>query len=393
MRILSILIVILILSSCKSQTNPLIEFDPRTIEGHKTTLAEIADDIEYIPFDNSLSLGNFYMYKLLDSNIYISTREQGIIVFSRNGKFIRKIGAQGRGPGEYHYCMNFDADPKSKSVYVLDGIIIKVYNGSGQFQRSISLKDYDWRFDNITFYNKKLFVSEAIYQGRAKYSWLILDTNGVLLSKKYNSIPTFDSNLPSDVGTYIFNDNLFYWEQYNDTVFSMLPDLTYEPALLLSAGEHRFPKSRFPINPSNLEPFIQFLKTHLQIRLIFETERFLIIRYYYMIPTIALIEKESQKTYLFKMVPDEVNGTNVGGIINDLDAGIMFQPEYYYVDNNLEYIITLAYPSQIKDRVTSNDFLTTIPKYPDKKQELIKLANSLKETDNQVLMMVRLKEQ
>ena len=33
-----------------------------------------------------------------------------------------------------------------------------------------------------------------------------------------------------------------------------------------------------------------------------------------------------------------------------------------------------------------------VPKYPEKKKELEKLANSLKETDNQILMIVRLKK-
>ena len=47
---------------------------------------------------------------------------------------------------------------------------------------------------------------------------------------------------------------------------------------------------------------------------------------------------------------------------------------------------------QIKVRVASNEFKNSSPKYPEKKKELEKLANSLKETDNPVLMMVRLKK-
>ena len=35
---------------------------------------------------------------------------------------------------------------------------------------------------------------------------------------------------------------------------------------------------------------------------------------------------------------------------------------------------------------------TLLPKYPEKKKELEKLANSLKETDNPVLIIVRLKK-
>jgi hypothetical protein len=46
----------------------------------------------------------------------------------------------------------------------------------------------------------------------------------------------------------------------------------------------------------------------------------------------------------------------------------------------------------LKTRVSDSEFKTSIPKYPEKKKELEKLANSLKETDNPVLILVRLRE-
>lgn len=379
--------------SCKPPANEIYSFDPRTITGDEISLSEIADDIEYIALDNTFPIGMVYMYKILDSSIYISAKDQGILVFNRKGKFQHKIGTPGRGPGEYHYFMNFDVDPESRSVYIKDGNTIKVYDVNGQFQRSISLNEYDWRFDNLTFFQQKLFVSEAIYQGAAKYSWLVLDTNGLLLSKKYNSIPTFDSNLPSNEGTYLFNDNLHYWEQYNDTVFLILPDLTYKASFLISPGEYRWPKSRVTANPSNLDAFTEVLKKHLSISGILETRRFIIIRYYYIIPAMALIEKNGWNIYLHKMSVDEKNISLAGGIPNDLDAGINFIPEeYYLIDQNREFLTKMIYPSELKSHVATNDFLNLKPRYPDKKHEIQRLANNLKVTDNPVLMLVRLKE-
>jgi hypothetical protein len=67
-------------------------------------------------------------------------------------------------------------------------------------------------------------------------------------------------------------------------------------------------------------------------------------------------------------------------------------PESYYTERGREYMLGLINPFQIKTWVTSNEFKNSTPKYPEKKQELEKLANSLKETDNPVLMTVRLKK-
>ena len=63
----------------------------------------------------------------------------------------------------------------------------------------------------------------------------------------------------------------------------------------------------------------------------------------------------------------------------------------YYSENEDEFIITLINPFNLKTYVASAEFKSIIPKYPEKKKELIKLADSMKETDNPVLVLVRLK--
>ena len=47
---------------------------------------------------------------------------------------------------------------------------------------------------------------------------------------------------------------------------------------------------------------------------------------------------------------------------------------------------------ELKSHVSSEAFKNSTPKYPEKKKELEKLANSLDENDNPVLMLVKLKE-
>jgi hypothetical protein len=47
---------------------------------------------------------------------------------------------------------------------------------------------------------------------------------------------------------------------------------------------------------------------------------------------------------------------------------------------------------KFKKHIASEEFRNSKPKYPEKKKELEKLAASLKETDNPVLVLVRLKK-
>jgi hypothetical protein len=55
-------------------------------------------------------------------------------------------------------------------------------------------------------------------------------------------------------------------------------------------------------------------------------------------------------------------------------------------------IIAWIDPLKLKAHVASEAFKNTTPKFPQKKKDLEKLANSLKETDNPVLVLVKLKK-
>ena len=321
--------------------------------------------------------------------IYLSVYPGGLLAFNRDGKESRKIGNKGRGPGEYQYSMYFDIDSKGL-VYVLDPIVkkIKVYSDVGIFLRDISLTDYRTVFDNIDFYKNSLILSEYLKLGNAEYNWIVIDTLGNLISQKKNSIPAFKSTVGADGGTYKFKDRLFYYNAYNDTVFSILPNLKYETSFLFSPGEQRLPRSDFDA--------IKELQNYIWFNFIFETSHFRVLNYSYMAKkSNVLIEKESKKSYLIKGRESNLTGTGLefeGGITNDLDGGVMFQPENYFEENGWEYMIELLPPHILKSYVAGSEFKNSTPKYPEKKKELEKLANGIKETDNPILVMVKLKK-
>ncbi|OFY62518.1 MAG: hypothetical protein A2Y71_10355 [Bacteroidetes bacterium RBG_13_42_15] len=77
------------------------------------------------------------------------------------------------------------------------------------------------------------------------------------------------------------------------------------------------------------------------------------------------------------------------GIINDLDGGPNILPRTIKDDNT---ILSMVDALTLKNHVASEEFKNSTPKFPKKKKELEKLAASLKETDNPVLVLVSLKE-
>jgi hypothetical protein len=391
MKRIFLLILLFLIISCKPHQNSLYQFDPRTLKENKITLSEIADDINYIPLDNKYPLRLIYdKIMFINNSIYLSAMNVGVLVFNEEGKLLRKIGTIGRGPGEYIHNFNFSIDEKTETVYVCDeGNIIKVYSKTGDFLRSFSLQKYGSSVDVIDIFNSKLFAAYAPQYDDSKHDWIVLDTLGNLIKKQERTTPKFLCNAFSPGGAYKYGNILSVWNVFTDTVFSILPDLTKKPSFIISKGEHRLPKARI----SSIEEMSKYM----QLKQIFETSRFIDIKYYYCFPVnkyaLVLIDKKNNKSFLtfFKsdggFIPEFT-----GGIINDLDGGTGFLPRSNYVDNDREFMVGLLDPYQIKARIKNDEFRNSIPKNPEKKKEFEKLANSLKETDNPVLVLVRLKK-
>jgi hypothetical protein len=370
------------LLSCKSPDNSLYQFDPRNLIENEIRLSEIADDIKYIPLDNIYPLGLIHdNIEFINNSIYLSEKDIGILVFDKTGKIIRKIGSKGRGPGEYLYTFDFTVDEKTETIYVWDNNIIKVFSKSGKFERSFSLKEYGDFIYPVILLNSSLFAFFSVQFGNAEYKWITVDSLGNIIKKERRKTPAFTSNSNMGQGAYIFQNNITYWNSFNDTVFSIFPDLTEKPSFLFSPGEHRFPKS-----PVNIP--IDEVTQYLSVGQVLETDLFLMIRYFYKgKKEFVLLEKENRISYLVNW---EFNGSS--GIINDLDGWPGFVPKNNFHENGRDYIAGLINPIQFKTLVSSDEFKNSVPKYPEKKKELEKLANSLKETDNPVLILVRLKK-
>ncbi len=375
------------LFSCNNSKKELYKFDPSILEEKEINLSEIADDILYVPLDDSILISgvNTVNYpKFANDRIYLYDQNQGILIFSRSGKFLRKIGKRGRGPGEYVYGSTFTVDPESGTVYLNDlNSIIKVYSKSGNYLRSIMLNEYQGSIDEMEFFNKNLFVAFNLQYGdNFKYEWVFLDTLGNIINKKDRSIPIFKSNYLVGGGTFIQGNKLNFWHNFTDTIISFSDDFTVKPNFLLSQGDFRLPK-QYVDDP------IKRLPEYISLEQILETNQFLILRYnfYKGKNSLVLIEKEKHKSFLSYWSFDDYRG-----LLNDLDGGIRFQPRGYLFENGREYLIELKDAIRFKAYVNSNDFENAKSINPEKKKIFKEMTDNLNETDNPVLMIVKLKK-
>lgn len=84
-----------------------------------------------------------------------------LFVFDKSGKYERKIGKKGQGPGEYIGIHDFTIDEKKDEIFLVDNESekIRVYQFStGKFIRYMDFKDDKVEYQYIQYVNDKLFA-------------------------------------------------------------------------------------------------------------------------------------------------------------------------------------------------------------------------------------------
>ncbi len=148
----TVLVVYCQLNFCKSGNHhkaidPVITINlDNIISNDPIRYSELFSGVHIVPLETSddIIIKRIDNLKLLNDTIYILDRTlKSLFIFSRNGKFIDKISKTGRGPDEYLEPVDFEINPVSGYISVLDwgaGRII-TYNSKGEFKKKIDLKN------------------------------------------------------------------------------------------------------------------------------------------------------------------------------------------------------------------------------------------------------------
>lgn len=365
--------------SCTPSKNKFKEIDPLSFQEKRISLSDIADDITYIPLDSSCFISNLREIELTDSLIYVSSmtkNDGGIYAYNWQGMLINKIeGIHGNGPGECTYYNDFTIDYSKDRIYIVDGMQkeIEVYSKKDKYIKTISLKEKVTGFpSDIAFWNSNLVLG---YSGSEEYNWAVIDTLGNLISKKKNALYPYKCNVGLLGGFYKCRDKINFWDPFNDTIFTISHDWEYQAAHLLKRGEKWAPPMIDDISKFN---------TLFKIHKIYETKRYMyILCSYNQKAKVGLYDKKNMNKYM----------ASGSGISNTIDGGVDFgNCIAYYKKDKTEYLVMSVYPYKLKAHVASKQFKNSVPKYLKKKKELENFANSLNENDNQVLILVKLKE-
>lgn len=224
-----------------------------------------------------------------------------------------------------------------------------------------------------------ILLSFTASTGENDYQCVGINPDGDTLFKR----PNFYKFIRNSKVVMAFNfDNIIYNDNeeiklkgfLSDTVFTISDDYSFVPYVILNTGG----KSMTADFLSNVPPSVMTSGTgeFLQVSEILEVERFLFCKYSYQQVTSWIVyDKDTGQLHQF-------NGKDL--LKDDISGGLNIEPRFSC--DGLIYSWTDAL--KFKTYISGDEFRETKVLNPDRKAELQKLAESLEEDDNHLLIAI-----
>lgn len=376
-------------SKTDNGTLPVIDVLGPT-SGSIENLSDIAENIQFISLETTPEslIGNINGIAVKhDGSIFVGYSLKKVGCFNSEGRYLYTLDKEGRGPGEYIGFLDFDVSEDGDYITVI-GEKIDVYDiNGGMFNhvRTIQFNNPEKPFSiELTSKDNKMILPYYSSHGTEPYKCLILSFEGDTLGfrqnfYKYEKPPNFSYTYFEENIIYQLGDNVYLFNDLSDTIFEITDKNEFSPHMILNRGEKSLKVQDRENLTENIDVF-EFVDQFLRFRRLFESERYVYGLYRFENQKYAFIfDKEDQQKY-------RVDGMKF--FTDDLSGGINFEPKYY----NNGFVYSWVDAITLKNHVASDEFKNSVPKIPEKRQQLVELTDNLEETDNPVLVVVKLKK-
>lgn len=391
-----------------------IAFDVNNLSSKDApVMSDMVDSLEYIKleFHPDYPIGFIVARPHIDNEYIVlgASHGTGLLQYTRQGKFVRRIGSIGRGPGEYLQIRGFWVDREAGIIYTLpnyEQAVDRYDFATGKYLGETPITEADGKplikDDHNTLFplSGSIMVTEAVgavtfRQIPPFYAFRAIDLSTARMVHREES-KMYPSSGRATVGSsYIWydpNGRLNLKEDINNTAYMVHPDFTTTPKASFDLGDAMIDAQSFQTIHS-----AESAQSKLFVNAVLEANRYILMRLQYAGNHYSVsFDKSSGESRLSgKMSMDEYEERGQFlGFHNDLDGGLALSPLLYNsYDKDIWYTSYDAY--RMMELLTPEHFATvrSTVKYPDRLAQLQTFTASLTENDNPVIVIAHLKPQ
>jgi len=336
-------------------------------------LSQIATDIHYTKLESNPECFIKRIEQSSITNQYILIYDQTqlrVLLFDRQGKFIRKIGNIGKGPGEFNRPHDVRLSRDEKYILVMDFLKVIRFGLDGKLIGETKLPDFARNID--TFDDGLIGYFSSNSTRMDNYSIAFFDWDGNCTGKlmKRDQDKTIRGKASRLAMFYCMNDEIRINDRHSDTVFAVRPDRTLVPKIVLNDPHGKEERSMENMN--------------FQLDVWMETPEYLFFHgAFNLMGHPMYLEK---KTGLIYHIPFNKDLHRVG-IPNDLDGGAPFWPSRYQDGSVYQFQDANTLKSVLDNPLIDK----SIFKNQTLRDQLIAFKKNLSEEDGPVLIEIKLK--
>jgi hypothetical protein len=399
----------------------VIDVEQNLGQYQKIPVSRFVTELEYIPLqtDDYCLIGRINQIFVTSTHIFVAGNRY-CYSFSRDGRFMREIGRVGQGPGEYELIYDLSMDEENQLLFIEAKSRLLVYSWDGVFRRSINLPQNNLSgvmqgnlVEKTFFVRDNLFIGHVCnLSGKEPYNFILFDTSGQII-KSFENHVKFERTRPRfteddfAMRPFRLSESIYIKEYAIDTLYCLNERNELVPKFVFNLGKYAFHKEKRgddmlgslgsfiiplrerPIIGSSKSIFFSIwprgVNTPYPKGRVGKSESFGRVNEYEDNFPVGIYDIANQKTALLDT--DPVSGMT--GLINDLDGGLSFWPKYYTSDNEL---VDFWQPYEMKEILTDEYFVAHEIKNQQAHQKLRELLKNLKDNDNPIIVIAKLKE-
>lgn len=386
-------LIVLLLLGCKNQPEslegkigePPFHINLASMIDGELVYSDFIEDIEYVKLethtDHLIGSGGVY---LCPDGFLIDDNESELTVFSHKGQFISSVGNIGKGPGEYPYANSPQVDHGNNNVYfqLQTNSVIK-YSLDGSYIGRIEIKDFQ-ELTDVWFHKGLFYLSGLDYTTGDYYHPIrVYNLDGDSLQVIRLDFPQIEAINWTPFASFLtsIDDQLLIQNIYPDTIHTF-QDGQLKPFMIMDLNNEGLKyKERF-----NLDVKRKRRGQYTSIQLIGDYGPIIIMGLQIKEEEYAIYyDKRSSQVFQLGMWKDLAQDRS-RIFRNDLDCGL--GPSLFYIGTNYDGY-SLLQAIDLIEYYESGELENAECLHPDKKKELIKLIQTLDETDNPVVMKVK----